>query len=128
MQDFDIQEKNKMIYEFMGGRVINEKEIEMPHGSNKVITIQEWSLADGISDFNKDYASTGFFQYHKSYDWLMPVVVKCLELQGDFRWINTFDNALISCDIKQLYDAVIKYITYYNHIIELEKQLNKTKR
>ena len=121
MQDFDIQEKNKMIYEFMGGRVINEKEIEMPHGSNKVITIQEWSLADGISDFNKDYASTGFFQYHKSYDWLMPVVVKCLELQGDFRWINTFDNALISCDIKQLYDAVIKYITYYNHIIELEK-------
>jgi len=116
----DYLDTNKIIYEFMGGELVIDEEVEAPHGSHTMIRMQRWSLASGVPIGKEMNAEYGLFAYHNSYDWLMPVVVKCLEMQGDYRWSNTFDSALLSCDIEKLYNAVVKYITYINTLKELE--------
>ena len=52
-------------------------------------------------------------QYHSSWDWLMPVVAKCTELNDD-----EFDNqsiawALLSNSIVDVYDHVVEFIKEY---------------
>ena len=54
--------------------------------------------------------------YEKSWDWLMPVVDKCLS-QDDAeleQWGGIY-NSLPSCNIDEVYEAVVEFI----------KQLNK---
>ena len=53
-------------------------------------------------------------KYHTSWDWLIPVVAKCTELNDD-----EFDNqgiawALLSDSIIDAYDHVIEFIKTYN--------------
>tara|TARA_R110002124_G_scaffold43561_1_gene133767 strand:- start:958 stop:1212 length:255 start_codon:yes stop_codon:yes gene_type:complete len=53
-------------------------------------------------------------QYDTSWDWLMPVVAKCTELNDD-----EFDNqsiawALLSDSIIDAYDHVVEFIKTYN--------------
>ena len=49
--------------------------------------------------------------YHSDWNYLMPVVQKCLKQQGENRWIVSFDSALLSCDLNELWKVVVKYIT-----------------
>ena len=71
-----IEEKNRMIAEFMGFKpektVVN---VAQPSGYTKaknVIAYQvEAKRTDGITNLTHDY----MLKYHTSWDWLMPVVI-----------------------------------------------------
>jgi len=91
---------NKLIAEFMGEKFtdasgvvqgLNYKLIEKKHGEGN-----------------------NGFRFHTSWDWLMPVVAKCTELNDD-----EFDNqsiawALLSDSIIDAYDHVVEFIKEYN--------------
>jgi hypothetical protein len=47
-------------------------------------------------------------QYHTSWDWLMPVVEKCLTT-GDSNHYKLND-ALLTCNIKEVYAQVVEFI------------------
>ena len=56
-----------------------------------------------------------YMEYHTSWDWLIPVVAKCTELNDD-----EFDNqsiawALLSDSIIDAYDHVVDFIKAYTH-------------
>ena len=65
-------------------------------------------------------------QYHTSWDWLMPVVVKCFAIHDDEvfmydKWTEKADNlnyilnnALLEINIQSLYQAVVEFIKTYN--------------
>jgi len=69
-----------------------------------------------IAEF-MDLKSTGLsiykesdYKYHKSWDWLMPVVKKCF-CTGDntFEWDAIMD-AMWTCDIKIVHSVVVEFI------------------
>lgn len=51
-------------------------------------------------------------KYHKSWDWLMPVVIECFEKFGDTNTINymNLNDALLTCNIDEVYKAVVEFI------------------
>jgi hypothetical protein len=52
-----------------------------------------------------------------SWNELMPVVSKCYSLCNDDKYPDeevTLSEALLSCDINELFAAVIQFITWYN--------------
>ena len=72
---------------------------------NKLIAefMGEWPRLSGLQ-----------MQYHESWDWLMPVVEKCLDKSDDTmleHWSAIFDS-LPSCNIDKVYEAVVKFISY----------------
>ena len=90
---------NKLIAEFMGLEVLYRP------NSNGFIELSDTELCD-VDDL----------EYHTSWDWLMPVVVECFE-----RFANTdtidymrLNDALITCNIDELYQAVVEFIKQYN--------------
>jgi hypothetical protein len=66
-------------------------------------------------------------KYHESWDWLMPVVVKCFAIHDDEefmyeKWTEKADNlnyrlnnALLEINIQSLYEAVVEFIKEYNN-------------
>tara|TARA_R110000868_G_scaffold126956_2_gene334333 strand:- start:781 stop:1047 length:267 start_codon:yes stop_codon:yes gene_type:complete len=56
------------------------------------------------------------YKYHKSWDWLMPVVKKCF-CTGDntFEWDAIMD-AMWTCDIKIVHNVVVEFINQHNKI------------
>ena len=90
-------DNNKLIAEFMG--------LETPDGC-----YFEHLTKEG----NRELTHHILLQYHTSWDWLMPVVAKCTELNDD-----EFDNegiawALLSNSIVDAYDHVLCFIQEYN--------------
>ena len=62
-----------------------------------------------------EYTGTRVKDYDTSWDWLMPVVAKCTELNDD-----EFDNqsiawALLSNSIVDVYDHVVEFIKGWPH-------------
>jgi len=91
------QENNKMIAEFMGYELIGNT----------------YSKKNGMDWFIEP-------QYHNSWDWLMPVVEKCLIGEAEHteeRFINAISNiyeAICSQDIYQANQSVVEFINQYN--------------
>ena len=54
-------------------------------------------------------------QYHTSWDWLMPVAEKCLTT-GD-RKHYVINDALLTCNIEEVYKAVVEFINEHNKYI-----------
>jgi hypothetical protein len=50
--------------------------------------------------------------YHTSWDWLIPVVHKCLRYDND--WEEDFSDAFLSMNIDKMYDRVVNFIGWYN--------------
>ena len=71
------------------------------------------SLHKGKINLNVDVYEQA--QYHTSWDWLMLVVEKCYESGGEENEVGDITHALLDCDRKETYNAVVKFI----------KQLNK---
>ena len=69
-------------------------------------------------------AIVGYVKYHKSWDWLMPVVEKIIKMyknkiidEVDFdEWasLTHLTRMSIGEPIEYVYDAVVNYIKYYN--------------
>ena len=92
------QENNKLIAEFMGAEKTHrhiEGDIYCPVPSKN----------------GSEYADK--LQYHKSWDWLMPVVDKCYT--SNIQHPNDdITQGLIDVDIKSTYKAVVEFINEYN--------------
>ena len=86
---------NKLIAEFMGYRVFN-----------KDTKCYSPKYNDG---------TIAPMQFHKSWDWLMPVAEKCLTTDepsdGQHYFIN---DALLTCNIEVVYDRVVEFIKEHN--------------
>jgi hypothetical protein len=97
-----ISENNKLIAEFMGVKAISRASNTMYYEGNESLGIE--------------------LMYHKSWDWLMPVVekIKCTDLSEEMvmdgvdELIDIIDSALCDTSIRGTYDAVVEFITRYN--------------
>lgn len=117
-----MKENNRLIAEFM-----QLEPTRMVMGSNKL-----YYKINGYQRHDSLIASEDEFEYHLSFDWLMPVIEK-IEGQGNIveiwlclakscritntgfkkptiRIANTESNSLI----ESVYEAVIKYIKWFN--------------
>ena len=103
------QENNKMIAEFMG------LELEETLEGLFVYARKEQSPIK-LNDIRIEFYEVHELQYHLSWDWLMPVVVECFEIFGNTDAINytKLNDALLTCNIDELYRAVVELINQYN--------------
>ncbi len=78
----EITEGNKLIAEFMGGKI-------MPHGNSKPYPkgLPNWAM----KEYDFDTLKVGGFDYHSSWDWLMAVVEKIEKMGYDSR-IHVIDS------------------------------------
>jgi len=62
-------------------------------------------------------------KYHKDWNWIMPVVIKCFDVYCDVEGVSVFNadnqqfklnDALLLTDINALWLAVIEFIEWYN--------------
>ena len=97
-------QNNKLIAEFMG---VRHKDDE------KYISDLKEMRKEGIF-FEQGYM-TSELKYHTSWDWLMPVVKKCLnseeKTEGQHYFIN---DSLLTCNIEVVYDRVVEFIKDFN--------------
>ena len=96
--------KNKRIAEFMGWK----------SRTNEETNTQQFFLAQPDHWYLKDESE---LQYHTSWDWLMPVVQKCYDVE-DEEMNNSGATADISMyltdvDIQGVYNAVSEFIKQY---------------
>ena len=89
---------NGIIAEFMG--------MTYHHNDNSVM-IQMTSQGNEIVPIE----SMG---YHKSWDWLMPVVESCYDNGADSNEIGDITHALLDFDIDTTYKAVVEFINHIN--------------
>ena len=89
--------ENKLIAEFMGAEVtqLEVGDIYCPVPS----------------ECGSEYGHK--LKYHTSWDWLMPVVEECLTT-GD-RQHFVINDALLTCNIEEVYKAVVEFIKEYNN-------------
>ena len=93
---------NKLIAEFMGYQVVDSPKVI--NGEN----FFEYLDKNGVYTY-----CDSLLRYNDKWDWLMPVVAKCTELNDD-----EFDNqsiawALLSDSIVDVYDHVVEFIKEY---------------
>jgi hypothetical protein len=56
-------------------------------------------------------------KYHSSYDWLMPVVNKCLKICHDNmlnEWENSFADKFMTAAFEPLYNEAVEFINWFN--------------
>jgi len=106
---------NKLIAEFMGrSSTCDIWDTDSYRGEICLIKGLDVSDVDAeISHFEDRYgvtceAITTPLEYHTSWDWLMPVVEKCLTT-GDSNHYKLND-ALLTCNIKEVYAQVVEFI------------------
>lgn len=84
--------ENKLIAEFMGF-----------HRTEKGYIVG--GFGDGTFGLAEE------LHFHTSWDWLIPVVEKCFQEDGKHYVIN---DALLTINIDEVYEAVVKFIKEYN--------------
>ncbi len=94
------KENNKLISEFMGYENVGTL-------NNPMYDYYDNDFQDGIYKVED-------LQYHKSWDWLMPVVSKCFKTGDDtHEWDNIMDT-LFTCDRDIVYAEIVEFINQYN--------------
>jgi hypothetical protein len=103
---------NKLIAIFMVSK--DGKKLEVPG------MIYQQDTHDDLYIWDKDYLDEEeckSFKYHKSWDWLMPVVYKIHTLEmtpGYILKLADVSLSLSKIDIDDLYLTVVKFIKWYN--------------
>jgi len=89
------QENNKLIAEFM------EVERTYNPSTEKVLS---YALKDDVQCLPHE------LQYHKDWNWLMPVVDKCYQEHMS----KHIADAVMTCNRSEVYQAVVEFIKEYN--------------
>lgn len=107
---------NKLIVEFMGYTIKN---------ANEWYNYEQAWLPDG-----KTHYPTELLKFHKSWDWLMPVVNKIRSLYNSAEIdicyyaediISKIAEGCVEANFLQVYESVIEFIIHYNKIKINEK-------
>ena len=95
-------ETNELIAEFM------ELETTLTHKGVKEYYQREYNSGSWYEEHQ--------LRYHNSWDWLMPVVIECFERFGNTDTIDymRLNDALLTCNIDELYQVVVEFIKEYN--------------
>lgn len=73
-----------------------------------------------VNYYFREFNSGSWYEEHElsynvSWDWLMPVIEKCVRTGDDTdKWDSIF-NALTTLSIKEVYEEVIEFINEYNN-------------
>lgn len=107
----NILESNKLIAEFMGGKYKHNSIVEL--SDNHV-----WLPIHGICQYTSIELGSGkMLKYHTSWDWLIPVVKKCIEYAANNEAHDSsvdLENSLYTCDINKIYIECVDFIKWYN--------------
>ena len=105
MTQQEILEGNKLIAKFV--------QLRGEYDEDKDLIYLESDIdGKGVYSFSE-------LKYHSSWDWLMPVISKCLavneeELEGWEKYYENIDDAFYQVDINQVWLAVVEFIKWYN--------------
>ena len=132
----NIQEANKAIAKFMGGRVVRTEEYEMPHGSHSTGIIETWEF-DTYSKSRDEYARIGHFKYDRDWNELMEVVEKIESLgfivsndqadttilkpsiilgtEGLHSFIKCFGTSKKMTKKESIYQAIVEFVEWYQN-------------
>ena len=86
---------NKLIAEFMDWGLKND--FLFPPGDKSMHTIDGWNAED--------------IPYHKSWDWLIPVIDKCYQEHMS----KHIADAVMTCNIDEVYQVVVNFIKEQNN-------------
>jgi len=80
---------------------------------NKLIA--DFMGADNLYDGMSDVRAKRIYNYHSSWDWLMPVVIEIKRTGGAYELIDQIDFALTcDCTLENVYKSVLEFIKTYN--------------
>ena len=102
-----MEKNNKLIAEFM----------ELPLVPCNIGT-ENGAVTEGYQHPKVDVPCTAYgLQYHSSWDWLMPVVIKCFEVGEQTNDDLNFklNDALLETNIDSLYKSVVEFIKDQNN-------------
>ena len=68
----------------------------------------------GVGKLYEAQSSNQWNQYHTSWDWLMPVAKKCINPEDNTEGWDNLAVALTTCNIDEVYQAVVEFIKTYN--------------
>lgn len=104
-------ENNLLIARFMGGLLNGEGRLNL--NKNEI-----WLPYHGVCYYHTIETGKGkILEYHKSWDWLMPVVKKCDTIlsQNDLdEWVSDFYYALSTVEINIVFNTVVDFICWNN--------------
>jgi len=109
MKSQEIIEGNKLVAEFMGHRVIGD----VPGWDDETPVMMP------IYNIETEHA-TGYvldgMKYASSWDWLMPVVQKCLTITDEYErpFYDLQDALIYDTRISTVFDKTIEFIIWYN--------------
>ena len=86
----------------------NKNECYPPTNSNKLIAEFMDLRSTGLSIYKPSE-----YKYHKSWDWLMPVIEKCYQEHMS----KHIADAVMTCNIDKAYQVVIQFIIENNEYI-----------
>ncbi len=96
------QENNRLIAEFMN------LDMYPPHDDYPLL--YDCSLIDQ----DPQWYALEEFQYHTSWDWLMPVIEEIDHLEYESERLDKINQALVTKVIEDVYNAVVEFIKWYN--------------
>ncbi len=108
-------ESNRLIAEFMGGVLIFPDTCN--YGVFKFSKEDKHKFTYDTEPTTENGIAQGMLKFHKSWDWLMPVVVECFNRNDEDNLSNhqfILNDALLETNIDSLYKAVVNFITWYN--------------
>jgi hypothetical protein len=117
----NIIENNLLIAQFMGGKLKDKTIISIDQ--NEI-----WLPYHGVCRFDRYGIGSGkSLLYHTSWDWLIPVAIKCRntmqfhekdhpdEIKNMAGW---FGISLTTLDIERIYNSIIEFINWFNTNIQ----------
>jgi hypothetical protein len=104
-----ILEGNRLIVNFMGIRPIY----------NSYTGTFQWGDGVFFRCGNILYEKTmddivAYVKYSTSWDWIMPVLQKCLTLGDNTDQWDVLYNSLQYVDVSMLFESIVEFITWYN--------------
>ena len=93
---------SEIIARFMGGKILNTEHHSMPHGSCHDLTIKNWSVPAGTPSSYISQAKIGIFNYHNSWECLIPVIEKIENIEIDdevYRFVIHKNTSIIEAQL-----------------------------